>query len=241
MSTTLLFNHWRQIKNPNKSWGLAWFLANEFCKRYYSSHGIAPWVINHEGLGYYGITLNNVTCSKNNIKHEPYGRMTICGNVENWRIDGPGGHGFHAIDMCVANIPTEDIVQQAIAYMNLDPLPLHSHLHCRHKRWGASYQLCFEVATILALRNEVKELCITNNPIHTKRAIVELDPKITMNEHLGGFLFSRSDKQLLLAADGRLLDGSNKNLWLSYMNGAGIFQLADMLEQQLNAMSVTKD
>jgi len=241
MSATLLFNHWRQIKNPNKSWGLAWFLANEFCKRYYSSHGIAPWVIDHGGLGYYGITLNNVTCSKNNIKHEPYGRMTIGGDVENWRIDGPGGHGFHAIDMCVENIPTEDIVQQAITYMNLDPIPLHSHLHCRHKRWGASYQLCFEVATILALRNEVEELCITNNPIHTKRAILELDPKITMNEHLGGFLFSRSNKQLLLAADGRLLDGSNKNLWLSYMNGTGVFQLADMLEQQLNAMSETKD
>lgn len=235
MSATLLFNHWRQIKNPNKSWGLAWFLANEFCKRYYSSHGIAPWVITHEGLGYYGITLNNVICSKN-TKHEPYGRMTICGDVENWLIDGPGGHGFHAIDMCFENVPTEDIVQQAIAYMNLDPLPAQSHLQCRHKRWGDSYQLCFEIAAILALRNEVEDLFITNNPNHTQSAILEFDPKVTMNEHLGGFLFSRGNKQLLLAADGRLLDGSNKNIWLDYMNGAGVLHLANLIEKQLDSI-----
>ena len=235
MNAPELFNHWRKIKRPDRSWGLAWFFAYEFCKRYYSSHGIVPWVIEHEGLGYYGITLNQLPCSVNRNVDEPYGRMTIGGDVENWQRGSPGDHGLSAIELCFKNVPVEEIVHKAISHMGIDPIPAISHLHCRHKRWGASYELCFEVATILALKYEQEELEIWNHPFHTKRAISELDSKSGMKEHLGAFLFIRNGKKLLLAADGRLLDGSNKNLWHNYMNGFGVSELAELIEIQLGA------
>jgi len=45
--------------------GLAWFLAYQFCQRYYVSHGIVPNVIDHDGLGYYGIRLDPLPCKVN--------------------------------------------------------------------------------------------------------------------------------------------------------------------------------
>jgi hypothetical protein len=45
--------------------GLAWFLAYQFCQRYYVSHDIAPNVIDHDGLGYYGIRLDPLPCKVN--------------------------------------------------------------------------------------------------------------------------------------------------------------------------------
>jgi len=235
MSATELFTHWRKIKRPERSWGLAWFLAYEFCKRYYSSHGIVPFVIEREGLGYYGIQLEQVRCGINDRTIEPYGRMSIGGDVENCRRAGPGDHGLPAIQMCTSNISTEEIVHKAVAHMGLEPIPAVSHLNCRHKRWGASYELCFEIATVLALRNEPEDIKIWNHPIHTERAVLELDPKASMKEHLGAFLFVRNDKQLLLAADGRLLDGSERNIWHSYMNGYGVSYLADLIEEHIDS------
>ena len=234
MSASELFSYWRSIKRPKQSWGLAWFLANEFCRRYYVSHGIVPWVIEHEGLGYYGIQLDHVRCKMNKNYNGPYGRMSMGGDVENWRSGSPGDHGLNAMEMCSTNVPTEKIVQRAIAHMGIEPIPSVSHLHCRHKRWGASYILCFEIATIIALRNEPDDLRIWNHPYHTERKILELDPKSGMSEHLGAFLFVRGDKELLLAADGRLLGGSERNLWNSFMNGYGASYLADLLEEDIN-------
>lgn len=235
MGVLELFEDWRRTKRPAHSWGLAWFLAYEFCRRFYASHGIAPWVIDHEGLGYYGIQLDHVRCEMNKDVKEPYGRLTVNGDVENWRTGGPGCHELHTIRMCSTGVPTGEIVRSAIAHMAIEPIPAVSHLNCRHKRWGASYVLCFEVAAIIALRNEAEELCIWNHPYHTGRAIQESDPKSSMKEHPGAFLFIRDDKRLLLAGDGRLLDGSERNLWHGFMNGYGAVYLADLIEGSINA------
>ncbi|MBU1060554.1 MAG: hypothetical protein KJ804_19805 [Proteobacteria bacterium] len=236
MHVSQLFSYWREIKKPERSWGLAWYLAYEFCRRYYASHGIVPLVITHEGLGYYGIQLDSLSCHVNDKNPVTYGRMTIGGDVENWRTGGPGDHGLPAIEMCSRNVPTEEIVQQAIAHMEIEPIPNVSHLNCRHKRWGGAYELCFEIATILALRNDHHELAIWNHSYHTERILRELDPKANMKEHPGAFLFERGDKKLLLAADGRLLDrpGSDKNMWHYYINGHSAFYLADLIEKLID-------
>jgi len=52
MKVTALFEHWRALKRPEQSWGLAWFLSYEICKRFHESHGIVPQVIEREGMGY---------------------------------------------------------------------------------------------------------------------------------------------------------------------------------------------
>ena len=232
MSVSELFSHWRKIKHPKQSWGLAWFLAYEFCKRYYSSHGIAPFINEHEGLGYYGILIESIPCKINNTV-KTYGRLTASGNVENWSRGISGDHGLNTIAMCVNKDSTEEIVQKAIAHIGIEPIPQISHYNCRHKRWGRSYELCFEIAAIVALRNESTRLKIWNHPYHTKRMISDLDPNSDMKEHLGAFLFVGNGRELLLAGDGRLLDDSGQNVWHSFMNGYSSTYLAELVEERI--------
>ena len=232
MNTASLFEHWRSIKRPEQSWGLAWFLASEFCRRFYSSHGLVPWVTTHEGLGYYGITINQLPCMVNGQREEALGRFTIGGDVENWRTGGSGDHRCELIDKCASGISTEELVNLAISHLGIPPLPSKSHLNCRHKRWGASYELCFGIATLVALRFEPDEIGIWNHPAHTRRAI-EGDPKHRMKEHPGAFLFVADDKKICVTGDGRILDGSELNLWHEYMSGETTKALSDLIIQKL--------
>jgi hypothetical protein len=229
LNATSLFEHWRHVKGPNQSWGLAWFLANEFCQRFYSSHGIAPHVIEHEGLGYYGIELNQIGCKIGRANEKALGRLTMGGDVENWRRGSPGDHGLPAIEMCSNGISTENIVSDAIRYMEIDPVPAQSHLGCRHQRWGGSYSLAFEISTILALRHDNPDLQIWNHPSMTKNSLDEIDPHSSMKEHPGGFIVRHHEKEVVLTGDGRLLDGSERNLWNDYMKGESANSLAELL------------
>ena len=233
MSTLSLFEHWRTIKRPEQSWGLAWFLASEFCRRFYASHGLVPWVIDHDGMGYYGIAINQLPCSVNGESEDALGRFTIGGDVENWRTGGPGDHGCNLMDRCASGVPTEHLIHAAISHLDVPPLPPKSHLHCRHKRWGASYELCFEVAALVALQYEPGQIQIWNHPAHTKRAIAEHDPNHRMKEHPGAFLFISDDSVVCVAGDGRILDGSDENLWLEYMSGKTTRTLSDVVIQRL--------
>ena len=232
MNTAALFEHWRSIKRPEQSWGLAWFLASEFCRRFYASHGLVPWVITHEGLGYYGITINQLPCSVNGQSEEAIGRFNMGGDDENWRTGGPGDHGCELMDRCAGGMSTEELVNLAISHFGVPPVPDKSHLNCRHKRWGASYQLCFEIATLVALRYEPNEIEIRNHPTHTGQAIAD-DPKRQMKEHPGAFLFVSDGSRICVAGDGRVLDDSDLNLWHEYMKGKTPKALSDMIIQKL--------
>lgn len=234
MNLTARFECWRINKGPRNSWGLSWFLASEICKRFYASHGIVPWVVAHEGLGYYGITINQLPCAVNLHITEPFGRFTMFGDVENWDKGFPGDHKLQLIRDCLNGMPTADLVRSAVKHFAIDPFPSKSHLSCRHKRWGESYVLCFEIATYLALRFEVDELAIWNHPDHISRKIESLDPKFSMKEHPGAFLFSNSGKELLVSGDGRILDKSGTNVWEDYMSGKSVPALAKLVMERLN-------
>lgn len=235
MGLSSRFECWREVRDPKKSWGLAWFLAAEFCRRFYSSHGLVPWVITHEGLGYYGIQINRVRCGVHGDKSEPLGRFTMCGNAENRRTGAPGDHGLKLVEQCDRGLPTEELIQAAIAYFEQPALPPKSHLSCRHKRWGGSYALTFDVAAYLALRHEVDDLAIWNHPVHTERKIKERDPKANMKEHPGAFLFARNDREVLVAGDGRILDDSGESLWQEYMCGQSVSGLSELIIRRLDA------
>jgi hypothetical protein len=210
---------------------LAWFLAFQFCKRFYASHGVVPYVIAKEGLGYYGIGLDYLPCSVNGKDKKHLGRITMQGNVENWRTGGPGDHGCDLVGPCEAGLPTEELVRRAIRHMDIPPLPEKSHLPCRHKRWGDSYVLMFEVATILALRSR-EGLHIWN--FHAEEEVRRLDPtKADMAEHPGVFTFEFSDKKVVVAGDGRVLDGSSRNLWKEYITGDTPKGMATSIEKNL--------
>jgi hypothetical protein len=232
MSAVSQFDQWRNSKRANQSWGLAWALANEFCRRFYASHGIVPWVIEHEGLGYYGIQLDMLPCAVNGNNQEALGRLTQSGNAENWRTGGPGDHGCKLIDRCDDGAPFEELIQQAISHLDLPSIPYKSHLNCRHKRWGSSYELCFEIVTLAALQHDPDEITIWNHPEHTRAAIAE-DPKQQMKEHPGAFLLKSGANEICLAGDGRLLSRSNLNLWHEYMKGSSVAALCEMILQEL--------
>ncbi len=234
MNAAIQFEHWRNVRDPKQSWGLAWFLASEFCKRFYASHGIVPWVINHDGMGYYGIAINKLPCTVNGQEDETLGRFTMGGDVENWRSGGTGGHGCALMNQCSDGVPTEQLVAAAIRHFEIPVLPAKSHFSCRHKRWGGSYEICFEVAAFLALRYEPDELAIWNHPDHIRELLVTHDPKCQMKEHPGGFLFAANDNIVCVAGDGRVLDGSEQSLWVEYMSGKSLLELSDMILRRLD-------
>ena len=228
MSIVDAFKRWRADHTAGQSWGLAWFLANEICQRFYASHGIVPWVISHEGLGYYGIGLHELSCrvhGNQSYNQSALGRLTMAGNVENWKIGGPGDHGLEGTN-------TEDLVKAAIHQLGLPSLPRKSHLHCRHKRWGSSFVLCFEVATLLALEHEGR-VAIWNYPGMTERTIRPIDPDCDMKEHPGAFVFQAADETVALRGDGLLLGEHSDNLWGEYMQGASASALASDLATRL--------
>ena len=235
MSAATEFDRWRFQKNPKSDWGLSWFISNELCKRFYASHGIVPWVISHEGLGYYGITLNQLPCKSAPKKSEPYGRLKMCGDVENWVTGSPGDHGLNAIRLCRESASREEIVKRAIGHLRFSPRPDDSHFTCRHKRRGSSYVMCYEIAAILALQPTDGVLQIWNHPLHTARVVAELDPQYKMSEYPGSFLFVMKDRQCLLAGDGRLLCGKSEDLWHRYMAGESEDSLAGYIWSVLNA------
>lgn len=230
MSVDMIFESWRAVRNPRQDWGLAWYLAWQFCRRYYASHGIVPYVAEHEGLGYYGIQLDQVECRINGKGCRPLGRMTMTGDVENWLTGSPGDHGLDTARQCEGGAATELLVSQAIRFMGIPAIPAKSHVMCRHKRWGGSYELVFEIATIIALRTQ-GEIRIWNAPFHTHDVVRKADPKAAMTEHPGAFLFTGHGKDVLVAGDGRLLDGSGRDLWSEYMQGASPSALARSIEQ----------
>ncbi len=239
MSTENVFEQWRVNPHERNEVGLAWFLANEFCKRFYRSHGIVPHVINREGLGYYGIQLSELACEARPRAGEALGRLTMCGNVENWQTGQPGDHGLKTLEMLEQGVPTAEIVAQAIRYMRLSVLPTRSHYSCRHHRWGSSYVLLFDIMTRLVLTQPNSDLILANAPrdVYPGRLIRKLDPLWDMKEHPGAFYVSDNDETVLIAGDGRVLDGSERNIWTEYMSGATTEVLVESLRCQLSSMS----
>lgn len=232
MDAVSCFEEWRANNSAEHSWGLTWFLANEVCKRFYGSHGIVPWVIEHEGLGYYGISLNQLECRVNGKSDGPLGRFTMFGDIENWQIESPGGHDINTIKMCDDGIDTGSLVKATIEHFRFEPQPPKSHLHCRHKRWGDSYKLCFELATIIALRYE-DQVQIFNHPFHTQRAIDDGDPKRGMKEHPGAFIFQGPKKTIVITGDARVLEHSGINLWVRFMLGDTKADLVDYIARSI--------
>jgi hypothetical protein len=137
MDAVSSFIEWRKNNSADQSWGLAWFLANEMCKRFYASHGIVPWVIGHQGLGYYGIALNQLKCKVHNSRAEPLGRFTMGGDVENCATGSGGDHRLDTIKLCDDGASIDTLITEAINHFRFPPFPEQSHLHCRHKsqRW----------------------------------------------------------------------------------------------------------
>lgn len=235
MSTETIFEQWRLNPREGNEFGLAWFLANEFCKRFYRSHGIVPHVINREGLGYYGIQFTELACEARPRAGEPLGRLTMYGNVENWLTGASGDHRLTTLEMLEQGVPTDKIVEKAIKYMRISVTPTRSHYGCRHHRWGTSYVLLFEIMTRLVLTLPESELILANCPRdeYLGQLMRKYDPCLDMTEHPGAFYVSANDKSVLIAGDGRVLDGSERNIWTEYMSGATTEVLVESLRCQL--------
>lgn len=116
-------------------------------------------------------------------------------------------------------------MRETINHLRLSARPDKTHLSCRHKRWGASYELCFEIAAALAIRNP-DELLITNNPIHTERELRKVDTLFSMKEYPGAFYFKSNLSEILVCGDGRILHREGSNIWIDYMAGVSSDNIA---------------
>lgn len=233
-SLLMAYEAWR--REGQHGWGLTWYLAAELCHRFYESHGIVPYVICHEGLGYYGIAVAHLPCKINGPQDKALGRFCIAGDVENWRTGGPGDHGLPLEARAEAGEPVAPMVAEAVAYLDLPAFPAKTHLNCRHKRWGASYVLLFHIAALVALRHG-EAVRIWNEPWMTRRHAEELDLKFSMQEHPGHLHFERHfspGPDVLIAGDGRILKpGGMRSLWHRYMQGESVSALARDVEKWL--------
>ena len=234
-----IFEQWRANRIRRNEFGLAWYLANQFCQGFYRSHGIVPHVINKEGLGYYGMQLTELACKARPNAGNPLGRFTMCGNVENWLTGGPGDHGLKTQEMLEQGVPTAEIVSLAIEYLDIPVKPTRSHYSCRHHRWGSSYNLLFDIVTRLVLTHGDRDLIVANCPRddYLGGLLRKKDPLWEMKEHLGGFYVSDNGVSLLIAGDGRVLDGSDRNIWHEYMSGVTTDTLVESLRWQLRESS----
>ena len=192
-------------------------------------------MINNEGLGYYGIQLSELACKARPTAGDPQGRFTMYGNVENWLNRGPGDHGFKTQESLEQGVSTAEIVSLVMAYLDVPVTSTRYNYSCRHHRWGSSYNLLFDIVTRLVLTNGDSELIVANCPRdeYLGSLIREKDPLWEVKEHPVGFYVSDNDVSLLIAGDGRVLDGSDRNIWHEYMSGVTTDTLVESLRYQL--------
>jgi len=222
-------------RRGQSGWGLAWYLSYEVCSRYYCSHGITPYVIDHEGLGYYGIALEYRACHAKDVR--TLGRFTVQGDVENWRTGTPGDHGLELVERARRGEALSSLVQSAIRHLDLPLYPEKAHTYCHHKRRGQSYVLLWEVAALVALRDE-DEVEIWNHAYHTQALASRHDPEYVPAsepaELLDYFLFDGDQRQVLVRGDGAvILPAGAPSLWERYMRGESAGDLAVWVEDAL--------
>ncbi len=222
------YNDWK--RRYEHGWGLAWFLAAALMERFHTSHGLRAVVLQREGMGYYGIGLQLVSCSVRRETAE-LGRLTMSGDVENWATGSPGDHGLK-LTARAKNEPVPSLVREAIAHLGLTPVPRTSHMDCRHHRRGSSAVLVFQLAARLALRYDHR--VYIDNDYVAMRSGRKLDPKADQKESPGYTLFRTGGRAVVLANDGRVLQPQGAaSLWHRFMSGETEEDLDAWLEAEL--------
>jgi hypothetical protein len=213
----------------------AWYLAAELNDRFYISHAIRPEVIVHEGLGYYGIGIQQRACPII-PKAQTLGRFTMAGNVENWVSGTPGNHDLRLCERAGRGELLETLVRDAIRHLRLPILAPAGHHLCRHKRWGASSLLVFRLAALTALRwNDKVQIW---NGADTLEKAARSDPERDMREHPGYLIITSGEREVFLAGDGRLLKPSGcESVWDRYMSGESTVSLLRMVERLLGLVT----
>jgi len=229
-----LFAWWRACANRRVNWGLAWYLSYEICRRYYRSHGIAPFVINHDGLGYYGISLVQLPCDSAGVKNQQgLGRLTMAGNVENWIVGGHGDHGCELVEPCAEGESATKLLAHAIRHLGLLAVPTKPHNHCHHKRRGDLFVLLWEIATVLALRVDLgrTNTCLLANGLEHDKPLAGLDDSPMTYQKPAYFRFGGA-RGIYVTDEGALCDGSGENLWKRHMAGQSPAELATWLQER---------
>ncbi len=219
------FAGWLADRPDCDGWGLAWYLAAELCSRFYVSHGLMPEVIEHEGLGYYGIALVELPCAGR--KRRELGRMTMSGNVENWTTGSPGDHGLELQQRAARGAAPGELLAEAIRFLELPVRPDRSHAACHHKRRGASFELVFRLAAHIAMRHEGRV------EIWNARAsgIVRSLTAATLREDQPAPLVIHREQPVVVTSEGCVLQPPGLgSLWERYMEGTSFPTLLSRIE-----------
>jgi len=234
MELRAAFCRWQeQYKN---GWGLAWYLASELCERFYRSHGIVPHVILFEPVGgYYGISLNYVSCSIHGENKESIGRMTMAGDAEDWKEGFTKSRSLALAGRAASGESVESLLGEAIRFLGIPPYPEASHVNCRHKRWGGSFVLVFQIASLIALQyNNESGMDIWTKPSSWEEMDDRLDAKKNLREHPGYIEMTNGQNRIVVAGDGRVLIPSGVgSLWEAYLQGDSLSTLTERCSHYL--------
>lgn len=226
------FRAWLADNPDCNGWGLAWYFAAEFVERFHTSHGYRVDVIEHEGLGYYGLAVVGPGC----LGAAPawVGRFTMHGDVENWETGGAGDHGLETIAMVSRGRTAESLVSAVIAHLGLMAYPSQAHRACRHRHRGPSFVLIFGILARLALRNEprIAVRSVVRTPEGGGFSGERIDD---YHDRSGYYSVGRDGREVLvLRGDGVLLTpGREESLWERYMAGETIGTLVRSIEKRL--------
>lgn len=206
--------------------GLAWYLAAELCSRFYVSHGLMPEVIEHEGLGYYGIALVELPCAGR--KRRELGRMTMSGNVEKWTTGSPGDHGLELQQRAARGAAPDELLAEAIRFLDLPVRPDRSHAACHHERRGASFELVFRLAAHIAMRHEGRAEIWNAQASAVGRSLTASRP---VREDQAAPLVIHGEQSVVVTSEGSVLEPRDLgSLWEHYMEGARLPTLVSWVE-----------
>jgi hypothetical protein len=220
------FADWLADSPDCEGWGLAWYLAAELCSRFYVSHGLMPEVIEHEGLGYYGIALVQAPCAGR--ERRELGRMTMSGNVENWATGSPGDHGLELQQRAARGSAPGELLAEVIRFLGLPIRPDRSHAACHHKRRGASFEMVFRLAAHIAMRAEGRVAIWNGAESGVVRSVVAPEPR---REDMAAPIVIEGKQSVVVTSEGLVLEPRGLgSLWKQYMEGASFETLISRVE-----------
>ncbi len=237
-----LITHFKAYQRRGREdWGLAWYQAAELADRLYTSHGVQPRSLSHDGLGYYGIGLHQLPCACMGGREKMYGRFTMMGNWQRWNAQGGPGDMQCACEEGLGGISLTISMFDCLEYFGLDglsPDTTHLHLTCRHMINGPAFCFLFRLAAMFCMRHGLgSNKGVSNEQWALRRLASEHDPEYREGSEVNYFLFY-GRHQFLLRDDGNILlpgpVGEHYGLWESYLMGFSAESILDSVERAVN-------
>jgi hypothetical protein len=208
------FLRWRSIYESG--WGQAWWLAAEIDERYGDELGLTIYPIIHEGLGFYGIKIDQIDSTDGS---QTVGRLSIGGDVENWMRAGAGLNALELAQQSTIGQPIDEILRAAIGHLHFEDIRRPPRTFRT-----ATFTLYFRLMAVMAL-----QVGHTEFSVYPKQTSMEgCDPGSWI------WVLSANGASIELLPSGDMdSHGEKTSLMGAYRDGQRLWSLAGMLMKRL--------